>query len=104
MTKLINYLKDKKINTTYCEHYKYYKINDNDLIKFMELMRKSPLSYETYEIDDNKIEQILLCDKVKHKKYYSKLIKILTKKDDNLFKSFYYELEPIQLLSEGKSL
>ena len=80
-TKLINYLNKNNIDLKLNKH-NALEITDNN--KFLNFMVSYPLSY-------NKI-------------YYSWGIKINIIKKDNLFKSIYYDLEPIIKLSENKYL
>jgi|TARA_B100000073_G_C23560441_1_gene503897 hypothetical protein len=94
-TKLINYLNKNNIDLK-LNKYNALEILDNN--KFLNFMKNSPLSYNIIdEIKNNYVDNIFLLSN-------SMVIKINIIKDDNLFKSWYYDLEPIIKLSENKSL
>ena len=100
-TKLIDYLNKNNIDLKLNKH-NALEITDNN--KFLNFMVSYPLSYNIDdEIKENKINNILLY-KSYNKIYYSWGIKINIIKKDNLFKSIYYDLEPIIKLSENKYL
>ena len=97
MYKLTKYLEKNHIQLDY--YYDWFSIKDFHFSKFLNFMESHPLSYN---IDDEiykyEIKNILLY-KSSNKRYYKSGIKIITNQ-----KSFYYDLTPIILLSENKSL
>lgn len=101
MYSLINYLNKNDIELEInCNNLYYIKNND----KFLNFMESYPLSYNIDdEIKKNKIDNILLY-KSSNKKYNNYNIKINTIQKNYLYKSFYYDLEPIIKLSKNKSL
>jgi len=93
--KLIDYLNKNNIDLK-LNQYNALEIVDNN--KFLNFMESLPLSYNIIdEIKNNYVHNIFLLSD-------SMVIKINTIKKDNLFKSIYYDLEPIIKLSENKSL
>ena len=101
MYSLINYLNKNDIELEINSNNLYY-IKNND--KFLNFIASYPLSYNIDdEIRKNKIDNILLY-KSSNKKYNNYNIKINTIQKNYLYKSFYYDLEPIIKLSENKSL
>lgn len=101
MYSLINYLNKNDIELEInCNNLYYIKNND----KFLNFMESYPLSYKIDdEIKKNKIDNILLYKSI-NKKYNNYNIKINTIQKNYLYKSFYYDLEPIIKLSKNKSL
>lgn len=95
---LTKYLEKNYIQFNY--NYGYgFEIKDFHFSKFLNFMESYPLSYNIdYEIYKYGIKNILL-RKSSNKKYYKYGIKIITNQ-----KAFYYDLTPIILLSENKSL
>lgn len=94
-TKLIDYLNKNNIDLKLNKH-NALEIVDNN--KFINFMSSYPLSYNIIkEIKNNYVHNIFLLAN-------SMVIKINIIKDDNFFKSWYYDLEPIIKLSENKSL
>lgn len=95
---LTKYLEKNYIQFDY--NYGYgFEIKDFHYNKFLNFMSSYPLSYNIDDgIKENEIENILLY-KCSNKKYYDYGIKIITDKN-----TFHYDLTPIILLSENKSL
>ena len=99
-TKLIDYLNKNNIDLKLNKHNALEIVDNNKFLNFMEDL---PLSYNIIdEIKNNYVNNIFLLSN-------SMTIKINTITDIDktcncLWKSWYYDLEPIIKLSENKSL